>query len=226
VRRRAASLAVVVGAMVPVLLGAQERSRGSMGGSCQLGPGFECSYDASMELSEDGRQLLRLESVIIWRAPGSLVAERRARTPDSAVALAYRDVARAADEAGRSFSGSMNGTYWTAMLSPGMRRMWDWTPGRATPPDSIFVADSAFQVPPGDTMLVILIDGVHTIDGPAPRVAASFRLPNRPMETGQREWTNGDTTFVVRPRGRRVRIEGELREIPEVRAFIERPRSP
>lgn len=204
---------------------AQSRSTGSRSGGCQLGRGFECSYEAKTRRAEDGAESIALEVVVVWRLPEN-EGRPSARMADSAVLRAYRAFAQAVEDQGRSFGGGVVGSYWTAVVRPGMRRMWDWEPGKPFPPDSLWVADSAFEVPSTDSMLVILVDGAYTPDGPAPRIHRVVRRPSEWRETGAKQWTNGDTTFMVRPRRARSRDREDLLAIPEVRAFVERPRSP
>lgn len=87
----------------------------------------------------------------------------------------------------------------------------------------IRIADETITLAVGDSLLVVLVDGVHSPTGAAPRIVQRLRLPSEPRMTGRKRWTNGDTTFFINPRLRDDDWMGPLlRDVPEVRAFVDR----
>ncbi len=210
----------------PAIAHAQNRANGNEGGGCDIGRGFACEYRARTYRGDDGVQWTPLAYVVIWRVPDSLASSPRSRRPDSTLVRAYRDFVRSVEEQDRTFSGGTAGQYFTALAHPGLHRLSDWDPSRGFRPESLFVADRALEIPVGDTVLVILVDGVYTAGGPVPRVHDVLRRPSTRRESGVKQWRNGDTTFIVRPRGDRLPVTEDLLALPEVRAFIRRPSPP
>ena len=91
--------------------------------------------------------------------------------------------------------------------------------------DTLFVAGRTLLVPSTDSTLVVMVD--RDAAGGSQVATATIRT-DLPEDYWQKTWQNGDTTFIVRPRipSSDAWLPEVLLAIPEVRAFVERPRSP
>jgi hypothetical protein len=197
----------------------QRANRGSTGGSCHVGASFECLYRAFTEERPD-QQYESLHFVVVWRVPPGAhdVRSMGDTLLRSVVQQAYRSEVRAAEDRGRSHMGGSGGSYWYG-ASVNQR----FAPGRPGA-DSLFVHGEAFSLPADDSLLVVLVEGANSPSGEAPRIVGTVRVASTARGTGRRRWTSGDTTFFVNPRrGRTDWIGDALREIPEVREFLDRP---
>lgn len=92
------------------------------------------------------------------------------------------------------------------------------------PPDSLFVLDRSFVVPPRDSALVVLMDSVWTPTH-APRIVGVATIPSlmEPVPADKR-WVSGDTTFWVRVRPKGGGIPESILSHPMVKEYLSPPR--
>jgi hypothetical protein len=182
-------------------------------GSIELSPRVSTSY-LSASLREASRETRWLQFVVLWRGQSGWSGGRRGLdTATLRRAQAEYNTARKAALArdGLFVGGQSGGVAYTAEADSARR--------------TLTVLGQRFSIPRGDSALIVMVDRIDGVGGD-PIVAATrvveSRLPDVPAE---RTWTSGDTTFIVRPRGRepgsdRLNIEAMLGRDSTVAAFL------
>ncbi len=181
-------------------------------GGIELSPRVSTSYLAAT-LTDASRETRWLQFVVLWR--GQSGWSRGQRGLDTAMLrraeTEYNTARRAAlGRDGLFVGGQSGGVAYTAEADSARR--------------TLTVLGQRFSIPRSDSALIVMVDRIDGVGGD-PIVAATTvvesRLPDLPAE---RTWTSGDTTFIVRPRGRgpesdRANIEAVLGRDSTVAAF-------
>ncbi len=213
--------------VVPATLAAQT---GSGGVQCELGEHVAC-VGIESNLRENGIEREWPRAIVIFRAPRALGRfDFSNRSPRDTVAeqsswRAYREARLLAERKERLFHGGLsNGLWWGFELSG-----WSVMLPRASrgiSHDRMFGIGRTCLVPRLDTAVVVLVEGVFGT-GERPQVIAAVTVPSPSRRKPEdKRWTSGDTTFLVRAKAEGITTEEFLRSIPEVRAFLARPRTP
>jgi hypothetical protein len=190
------------------------RAQGSgySSGGTELSSRVSTSYLAA-SLTEASRETRWLQFVVLWRGQsGWSQGRQRLDTAMLRKAQTAYNTARHAALArdGVFIGGQSGGVAYTAEADS----------ARVT----LTVLGQRFSIPRRDSALIVMVDRIDGVGGD-PIVAGTrvveSRLPEVPAE---RTWTSGDTTFIVRPRGRetgsdRANIESVLERDSTVAAF-------
>lgn len=157
-----------------------------------------------------------VRAFVLMRRPDPSRALRAAPDPfDRRAAQAAADsdyvamlrVQREAQERGRFHVG---GGVTNGVLQEG----FELSPGF----DTIFIAGRVLDVPWSDSTLVVLVDQDRGTAGPT--VAQHFIKVELPDDYWPKQWTNGDTTFFVRPSRAPTLLRAALSGIPGIERFL------
>jgi hypothetical protein len=230
-RRDSRSALVILAAATAIMLASHESqaqgglargtSQGARSGSCDADARFMC---LSLEATKDeaGAEYDSPRFVVLWRMPQGVARVSPRDTLAMAISerqqVAFR---RAAEDRRHQPMVTGTGRYWAGVShSSFLSRRPFMGPATPAPRDSLFVLDSAFELPTGDSVLVVLVEGMIAPDAPPPRLTHASVHAAPWVATGTKHWRNGETSFVVRPRRGDDRLRRFLFTIPPVVAFL------
>ncbi len=153
-----------------------------------------------------------IKAIVLWRNSdiGRVPPARSASDTLHGARQPFRALERAAEDSGRWFVGQQHGTSVS-------NAEYDPTRGR------LFLLGRAFDIPSGDTAIVILVDHSDGIGG-APTIAATAYMPaTMPDAFWPKSWTSGDTTYFVHTHHGESEqmLMASLRRVPALRGLLE-----
>jgi hypothetical protein len=198
---------LVVTASAPAVA---QTSGGTSGGTHSLSDRVDITYQQKyLQTPSDGRTDW-MHFVVLWRGqPGWRTSRGVSPEERSESERAYREASASAALAGHSIMGGYAGRaiYFSELDHDG---------------NTISILGRAYQLPPKDSTLIILVDRVDHIGGEPFIVGSAVIDGHISSELQTKTWTSGDTTFMVHPskNGLDVFLEG-LKKDPAIAAFIQ-----
>jgi len=204
VTRCLAALALLASVASPA--GAQ-MSSGSSGGGQTISPRVEASYSHS-RVDSAGHVASWMQYMILWRGQAGWTSGRMLDPVASAEGQrAYKQAQLAAAAADRSFFGGGGATPYWGEIDRQSRRL--------------YLLGQEYAIPGRDSALVVLIDRIDNVGGPAVVIGAAVVDGRLPPEVDTKTWVSGDTTFMVRPSRSAVEVFlGMLKEDAVIAAFL------